>query len=139
MLRRLAERLGMAGLFMPLPVVSTVHCPIAREVEAEYRALHLLETSPPEGVRFYSAGWGRSYHPDRSQAAEAIVAQALETVDFPAVVLAPTTTGPASSSRVGPGASCSRMISSTLGDRPHLARWPASPTAAWPTSSYSLA
>ncbi|MFO0908173.1 MAG: hypothetical protein U0794_07415 [Isosphaeraceae bacterium] len=81
---RLLEALRVPAL--PLPTVSTVHCPIAREVEPAYRSLHLLTTTPPPGVTFYSAGWGRAYTPTRETAAEAIVAQALHTVDFPAVV-----------------------------------------------------
>jgi PfaB family protein len=119
---RLIERLGLAARFVPLPVVSTVHCPIAREVEDAYRTLHTLDTNPPESVRFYSAGWGRSYVPDRATAAEAIVAQALDTVDFPRVVNRAYDDGVRIFIETGPGASCSRMISATLGDRPHLAR-----------------
>jgi acyl transferase domain-containing protein/3-hydroxymyristoyl/3-hydroxydecanoyl-(acyl carrier protein) dehydratase len=117
---RLVETLG--GLFVPLPLVSTVHCEIARQVEAEYRELHRLETTPPPGVRFYSAGWGRSYEPDRDSAAEAIVAQAVSTVDFPAVVRRAYDDGVRVFIEAGPGGSCSRMIRAILGDRPHLAR-----------------
>jgi acyl transferase domain-containing protein/3-hydroxymyristoyl/3-hydroxydecanoyl-(acyl carrier protein) dehydratase len=124
--QRLAEALG--GLFVPLPVVSTVHCEVAREVEGAYRDLHRLETHPPAGVRFYSAGWGRAYVPDRDTAAEAIVAQAVATVDFPAVIRRAYDDGVRVFVEAGPGASCSRMIAATLGDRPHLAR-PACPAA----------
>ena len=117
---RLVERLG--GPFLPLPVVSTVHCEIARQVEGAYRALHLLETTPPAGVDVYSAGWGRAYTPTRETAAEAVVAQALETVDFPAVVRRAYDDGVRAFVECGPGASCSRMVRAVLGDLPHLAR-----------------
>lgn len=121
--RRSVERLvaALGGRFLPLSVVSTVHCEIARQVEDAYRDLHLLKTTPPERVRFYSTGWGRSYVPDRASAAEAIVAQALNTVDFPAVILRAYEDGVRVFVEIGPGSSCSRMIRATLGDRPHRA------------------
>ena len=60
--------------FVPLSGVSTVHCPWC-EVEAEYRALHLLPTHARPGIDLRSA-WGRRFAPSREQAAESIVAQA---------------------------------------------------------------
>src|SRR5262249_29952847 len=45
--------------FLPVTGVSTVHCPIVEEVAGPYRNLHLLKTTSPPGVRFYSAAWGR--------------------------------------------------------------------------------
>ncbi len=122
--RRAIERLvaALGGRFLPLPVVSTVHCEIARQVEAAYRALHSLATTAPEGVRVYSAGWGRSYIPDRATAAEAIVAQALDTVDFPAVIRRAYDDGVRVFLEMGPGASCARLIRTILDERPHLAR-----------------
>jgi acyl transferase domain-containing protein/3-hydroxymyristoyl/3-hydroxydecanoyl-(acyl carrier protein) dehydratase len=122
--RTAVERLvGDLGCpFVPLPMVSTVHCPVARQVEAAYRALHWLTTTPPPGVAFYSGGWGRTYTVDRVSAAEAIVAQALHAVDFSALIERAYADGLRVFIEVGPGGSCSRMISATLGDRPHLAR-----------------
>jgi acyl transferase domain-containing protein len=54
--------------FLELPTVSTVHCPIGRLVEGEYRALHDLETAAPPGLTFYSGVWGRPYAVDRQTA-----------------------------------------------------------------------
>ena len=112
---------ALSCLSLPLPVVSTVHCEIAREVEQAYRELHLLTTTPPPGVRFYSGAWGRSYAPDRATAAEAIVAQASGTVDFPALVRRAHDDGVRIFIEAGPGASCTRLIRAVLADRPHLA------------------
>ncbi len=41
--------------------VGTVHCPIGRLVESEYRALHDIETFAPSGTAFYSGVTGRRY------------------------------------------------------------------------------
>ena len=122
--RREVERLvkSVGGTFLPLPVVSTVHCEIARQVETPYRALHTLKTTPPLGIRVYSTGWGKPYLPDRETAADAIVAQALQTVDFPAVILRAYDDGVRIFLETGPGASCSRAIRMILGDRSHFAR-----------------
>ncbi len=117
--RRLVQALG--GKFLPLPMVSTVHCEIARQVEDAYRDLHLLTTTPPPGVRFYSAARGEAYEPDRASAAEAILGLAVATVDFPRVVRRAYDDGIRVFIEAGPGASCSRMIRVILRDRPHLA------------------
>ena len=52
---------------LPLPETSTVHCPVAREVAEAYRRLHLLPTTPPPNVRFYSTALGRPYELTRGQ------------------------------------------------------------------------
>jgi acyl transferase domain-containing protein/3-hydroxymyristoyl/3-hydroxydecanoyl-(acyl carrier protein) dehydratase len=123
------ERRGLNALvadlgcvFLPLPGVSTVHCEVAREVESAYRDLHTLETVAPPGIRFYSAARGESYPLTREAAAAAIVAQAVDTVDFSALIERAYADGVRAFVEVGPGASCSRMIGQILGDRPHLAR-----------------
>ncbi len=121
--KRAVEQLvkALGTPFLPLLMVSTVHCEIAREVERDYRALHTLKTTAPPGLAVYSAGWGRSYTPDRDTAADAIVAQALSTVDFPAVVQRAYDDGVRTFLEVGPGASCTRLIRAILADRPHVA------------------
>lgn len=117
--RRVVETLRCP--FLPLPLVSTVHCPIGAEVEPAYRTLHDQETSPVPGVSFYSGVWGRAYSPDRRTAAEAITAQAAGMIDFPRVVEAAHADGARVFLEMGPGSSCTRLIGRILGDRPHLA------------------
>jgi len=117
--RRLVERLG--SRFHALPLVSTVHCEVVRAVEGPYHDLHLLPTSPPAGVRFFSGESGRAYAVDRESAAASILAHALHGVDFPAVVRGAYEDGVRAFVEVGPGASCSRMIGDILAGRPHLA------------------
>lgn len=106
---------------LELPIVSTVHCEIGREVEEEYRRLHDLATSTPEGIRFYSGVLARSYSPDRASAAEAIAAQATQPIDFPAVIERAYEDGVRIFLEMGPGGSCTRLIGRILGDRSHLA------------------
>jgi 3-hydroxymyristoyl/3-hydroxydecanoyl-(acyl carrier protein) dehydratase/malonyl CoA-acyl carrier protein transacylase len=134
-----AERVGqlVASLgcrFFPLSGVTTVHCEVAREVAEPYRALHLFPTTPPPGVAFYSGAWRRAYTPDRELAADAILAQALEGIDYPAVINSAYNDEVRLFLEMGPGGSCSRMIGNILAGRPHLAR-PVVPPGQDPASS----
>ena len=101
---------------------STLHCPIARSVEDAYRELHLLATTPPDGVRFYSTAQARSYTVDRTSAADAIVAQALSGFDFVATIERAYADGVRIFVEPGPQMSCSRMVGKILQGRPHVAR-----------------
>ncbi|NBU09302.1 MAG: type I polyketide synthase, partial [Proteobacteria bacterium] len=118
--RALVAKLGCH--FFALDGVSTVHCDLLKPVLEPYRELHRFPTTPPAGVTFYSGGWGRSYVPDRESAADAIVAQASATIDFPRVVRTAYDDGVRFFIEMGPGASCSRMIGQILEDQPHVAR-----------------
>ncbi|MGH7173478.1 MAG: beta-ketoacyl synthase N-terminal-like domain-containing protein, partial [Gemmataceae bacterium] len=117
---KVVERLGCN--FLLLPATSTVHCPVVRVVAEAYRELHRLATTPPPGVRFYSTALARSFEVNPDSAAEAILAQALDTVDFPAVIESAYRDGVRLFLEMGPGASCTRMIDAILGGRPHRAR-----------------
>ena len=111
----------LQSAFVELPTVSTVHCEIGRSVQADYRALHDLETTAPVGIDFYSGAWGRPYVVDRESAADAITAQAIATIDFKAVIERAYADGIGVFLEVGPGSSCTRLIGQILGGRPHLA------------------
>ncbi len=117
---RVVQKLGCR--FLPLPDTATVHCPIAGVVADAYRELHRLPTTAPPGVRFYSAALGRAYELNQDSAAEAILAQALDTVDFPALIENAYADGVRLFVEIGPGASCSRLIPAILGERPHRVR-----------------
>ena len=120
---QLAEAVRRLGAsFFPLAEPCTVHCPPAHVVAEAYRDLHRLPTTAPVGARFHSSALGRAFEIDSDTAAEAILAQALDTVDFPRVVEAAYQDGARLFVEVGPGASCSRMIGAILGDRPHRVR-----------------
>ena len=116
---RFASSLGAS--LVPVHGVVTVHCEVAGEVEKAYHDLHLFETSPPDGVRFYSVAGGAAYELTRETAAASITEQALHGFDFPAVVQKAYADGVRIFVEMGPGASTSRMIDRILEDRPHQA------------------
>lgn len=132
-LEQLVARLG--GRFVPLPGVTTVHCPIAAQVAEAYRTLHLLDTKAPARTRFYSVARGGRYDVDRQSAADAITAQATGTVDFARLIERAWQDGIRLFVEVGPGRSCTRMIARILRDRPHRVR---SACAGGPTELGSL-
>ena len=123
---RVLQRL--AGNWLPFEATTTVHCPIVEEVADAYRHLHRLPTTAPEGVAFYSGAWGKSYPVTETTAADALVAQATQTVDFRALIRAAYEDGVRTFVEIGPRASCTRLIDLLLQDRPHLAV-PAAPSA----------
>ncbi|MBI3296867.1 MAG: acyltransferase domain-containing protein [Elusimicrobia bacterium] len=113
---------GLGGTFLPLQGVTTVHCKVAKEVEVAYRELHLLKTAPPEGVQVYSGAWGRPYPLTSESAADAVTAQALSGVDFPAVISRAYDDGVRVFVELGPRNTCSRMVGKILEGKPHAAR-----------------
>ncbi|MBW1704958.1 MAG: acyltransferase domain-containing protein, partial [Deltaproteobacteria bacterium] len=113
---------ALACRFFPLSGVTTVHCEVVRQVEKAYRDLHLFETTPPSGIRFYSSTWGRSYEVNRENAADSILAQALHGINFPEVINTAYKDGVRIFLEMGPGNSCTRMVRNILQDRPHVAR-----------------
>ncbi len=116
----LARRLGVAPV--PVPETTTMHCEVVHPVARPYRELHRLTTFPLDKVQFYSAGLGRVMALDSESIADAILHQALHTIDFPTVVESAYQDGVRIFVEVGPGGSCSRLIDAILGERPHLAR-----------------
>lgn len=113
---------GVGGTFLPLQGVTTVHCNVAKTVEQDYRLLHVLPTRPPERVRFYSSAWGQPFEVSQETAADAIVAQAVDGIDFTKVVNRAYDDGIRVFIEMGPRHTCARMISKILGDKPHLSR-----------------
>lgn len=138
----------LGGTFVPFAAPSTVHCRILHQVEAAYRELHLMRTLAPTVTRsgrggvngerpieFYSTAWGRAYELTSESAAEAIVAQAVGTIDFPKVIEQAYADGIRVFVEIGPGSSCTRMIPDILGSREHRVQ-PATPSTAAPTVAF---
>ena len=102
--------------------VSAAHCEIIKQVEQPYRALHYFSTTTaPKGLRFYSGAWHKTYDVTPDSAAEAILAQASDTINFPAVVRQAYRDGVRVFIEIGPGNSCTNMISKILEGQPHVA------------------
>lgn len=117
---RLVAELG--ATYIPLPAASTVHCEVLQSVAADYLELHRLPTTIPQAIAFYSSASGQSYRMNEEAAAAAILAQALNTVDFPRTIEQAYADGVRLFIEIGPGSSCTRMIDEILGERPHGAR-----------------
>lgn len=118
--------------FHALQGVTTVHCDVVRDVQEAYRSLHVLPTEAPEGVRFYSGAWGTSYRVTQDTAADSVTAQAIDGLDYPAVIRQAWQDGVRLFVELGPGGSCTRMIDAILsgwGQRPFFARSVSSPTS----------
>lgn len=121
--RSAVERVArsISAPLVPLPLVSTVHCPVARQVESQYRELHELPVTPPSGIRFYSGAVGGELALSESSCAAAITDQALVPVNFPRLVRKVHESRGRVFIELGPGNSCSRMIREILKDQPHIA------------------
>ena len=118
---------ALACLFILVPGVTTVHCPVAESVATAYRDLHLLDTTPPSDIRFYSCALGQSYKVTRTSAADSIVRQAVAPFDFTQLIRNAYRDGIRLFVEIGPGNSCTRMIDQTLQNQPHLARTACAP------------
>lgn len=114
-------------VFFPVEGVTAAHCEVAAPVRERYRQHHLLPTLAPEDVRYYSGARGESYELNADSAAESITEAVLNTIDFPKTVRSAYRDGARIFIEMGPGASCTRMISSILDGEPHLALAVAAP------------
>ncbi len=101
--------------------VVTVHCDAAIPVKEAYRELHLFPTVQPEGIRFYSSALGCAYELNDQSAADSITMQAVSGFDFTSCINQAYEDGLRIFLEIGPHSSCTRMIKSILGQRPHLA------------------
>jgi PfaB family protein len=110
------------GHFFPLRGVTTVHCQVAEPVAKAYRDLHVFPVTAPEDIAFYSCALGESYQVTSDSAADVILAQALDTIDYTRVIERAYADGVRIFLEMGPGNSCSRMIGSILEGKPHLAK-----------------
>ncbi len=108
-------------VIIPIEGVTTVHCEVLKPVAKEYRDFHYFPATPVKDVTFYSTGWGRSFEPTSDNIADAILAQASDTIDFPAIIEKAWSDGIRIFIEVGPDNSCTRMIDSILAEREHLA------------------
>ncbi len=107
-------------IFHPVETITTVHCEVAKPVYDAYRELHLFPTTPPEDISFYSCIKGGRYDVTTDSAADSIVDMAVNPFDFTQVINAAYEDNVRLFIEMGPGASCTRIIDSILGNKPHL-------------------
>jgi acyl transferase domain-containing protein/3-hydroxymyristoyl/3-hydroxydecanoyl-(acyl carrier protein) dehydratase len=99
-----------------------VHCPDIAPFAKTWRSLHDREVFLPAGrPRFYQLATGRHYEPSRDAIAEALTAQASETLDYPRVIETAWNDGVRIFLEHGPRGSCTSWIRKILGEREHLA------------------
>ena len=105
--------------FVELKGVTTVHCPVPRVVADAYHALHRFETYPVD-LDIYSCASGKAYVPTTAACADAILAQAVDTIDFTRAINHAYTAGARIFIETGTGNSCTRMVRNILAERPHM-------------------
>jgi 3-hydroxymyristoyl/3-hydroxydecanoyl-(acyl carrier protein) dehydratase/malonyl CoA-acyl carrier protein transacylase len=98
-----------------------IHCPEFAPYADTWRRLHDRESFAAPGVRFYTHATGMHYRPDRSAIAEALTRQAMEPLDFPALIERAWKDGVRVFLEQGPQGSCTSRIRRILGEREHLA------------------
>ncbi len=113
------RKLGCEAVF--LQGVVSVHCDAARPAAEAYRELHLFPVNPDNKIKFYSCSSGRMNRLTTESAADSILRQALHGFDFTKVINQAYKDGIRVFLEMGPHSSCSSMIASILGNRPHLA------------------
>jgi acyl transferase domain-containing protein/3-hydroxymyristoyl/3-hydroxydecanoyl-(acyl carrier protein) dehydratase len=117
---RVASALG-AQRVRSLDYDFVMHCPEARGFSAQWRALHHRPTLPVPGVRFYTHATLSSYSPNADSVADALTGQAMNPIDFPALIERAYRDGVRVFVEHGPHAGCTGWIDAILGARPHLA------------------
>ena len=98
-----------------------MHCPEARGFEQTWHKLHHRPTTAVPNVRFYTHSTLSSYQVDADSIADALTGQAMDTVDFPALIEKAWEDGVRVFIEHGPQSGCSQWIRRILGDKPHLA------------------
>jgi acyl transferase domain-containing protein/3-hydroxymyristoyl/3-hydroxydecanoyl-(acyl carrier protein) dehydratase len=116
---RVVERLGVARC-LQLDYPLAVHVPELQAVAEDWLALHRRDTRVPPNGRIYSTASGKAYTPDREACAQAILAQANQTLDLRPVILQAWNEGVRIFVEHGPGNSFARAIRNILGPREAL-------------------
>lgn len=115
----LVRRIGPARC-VRLEYPLAVHVPELGAVAADWLELHRRETAALRSGRVYGSALGCSYAPNREACAQAILAQAQQTLDLRPVVLRAWEDGVRIFIEHGPGNSFARAIRSILGEREAL-------------------
>lgn len=116
---RVVERIGAARC-LHLDYSLVVHVPELRGAERAWLDVHRRATSAPRRGRIYGTASGRPYAPDSEACAQAILAQAVDTIDIRALVDNAWNDGVRVFVEHGPGGTFGRAIRHVLGAREAL-------------------
>ena len=106
---------------LPVENGMAAHCPEVGEFSNEWLRLHRRPTKPIPGIRFYGNAGNRHYALSSESVGDALLGQALRTVDFPATVRQAWDDGVRVFVEHGPWGLCSGWMSQILKDREHVA------------------
>lgn len=116
---KVLARIGCPSVPVDYPMAA--HAPELAELANDWYRLHLRPTVPVPGVRFYSGASGEPYELTAENAARAITAQALGSLDYVRVIERAWADGVRVFIEHGPRGLCTGWIRRILGDREHLA------------------
>ncbi len=117
---RVIAKLGRSRA-LPLGYAMAAHCPEIGEVRGQWYDIHHRATFVVPGVRHYSAGSATAFIAEAAVIAEAITAQAVDTLDFPRMIERAWADGVRVFIEHGPRGLCSGWIKKILGEREHVA------------------
>ncbi len=103
-----------------VPHELAVHCPVVTPFADTWRRLHTRPSRSRHHPRFYSNYFAGPFIPDRKRVADALTGQALQTVDFPAIIERAWADGVRLFVEHGPRDSLAAAIGEILGEREHL-------------------
>ena len=115
----LSKNLGVEPI--RIPGGTAVHGPMANPIEGAWRHLHHGPVSLPPGLRLFLAGCPSAVPPISDIVAEAFVEAATSPISMVELVRRAYGAGARFFLEVGPGASCTPLVRSILGDNPHAA------------------
>ena len=113
----LAKNLGLEPI--RIPGGTAVHGPMANPIAGAWRNLHYGPVSLPPGLRLFLAGCPAAVPPINDIVAEAFVEAATSPISMVELVRRAYAAGARFFLEVGPGASCTPLVRSILGDNPH--------------------
>ncbi|MEM1243395.1 MAG: beta-ketoacyl synthase N-terminal-like domain-containing protein [Pseudomonadota bacterium] len=103
-----------------LPFRMVIHCQDLLPEVAMWRQVHTRKTYPLTDVTLYSTASGEPYQANQENAANALINQALYTVNFPQVIENAWQAGSRIFIEHGPRDLCSGWIKSILKSKPHI-------------------
>jgi PfaB family protein len=106
---------------MPLGHDIAIHCPAVLPYEKVWRKLHTRKSKAVSKTTFYSNYLGGDYRITKAKVADALTGQAVQTIDFPAIVRRAWEDGVRIFIEHGPRNSLSQAIDSILKTKDHVA------------------